>query len=96
MPRCSSCGVEFTRDAVYCQQCGRPIRDVKTKQLVLNSERLVEKVREPLREGNVTRMTVKDERGNLLLDLPVAVGVVWLVLAPLPAAVGAIAAVATK
>jgi uncharacterized membrane protein YvbJ len=96
MPYCSSCGAELTKDAGYCHRCGKPVTKVMTEQFTLDSEKLVEKVKELVHEGNVTRITVRDEKGNLLLDLPVAVGVVGIVLAPLLAAVGAIAAIATR
>jgi hypothetical protein len=39
---------------------------------------------------------IKDEKGNVLLDMPATAGLVGVVLAPLLAAAGAIAAVATK
>ena len=96
MPYCSSCGTELTKDADYCHRCGKPVRNVKTEQFTVDSEKLVEKVKELVHEGNVTRITVRDEKGSLLLDLPVAVGVVGIVLAPVLAAVGAIAAIATR
>lgn len=53
-------------------------------------------MKELIHEGNVSRIMAKDENGNLLLDIPVTVGVVGLVLAPLLAAAGAVAAVATR
>jgi len=96
MPYCNSCGAELIRDSAYCRMCGKPVKSVTTEQFTLRSEQLVEKVKELLREGNVTRIVVKDERGSLLLDLPITVGVVGIVLAPLLAAVGAIAAIATN
>ncbi len=96
MAYCSSCGAELVKDAAYCHGCGKPTKDIKTEQFTLDSDRLVEKVKELIHEGNVGRIIVRDEKGTLLLDLPVTVGVVGLVLAPLLAAAGAIAAVATR
>ena len=96
MPYCNSCGSELVKDAAYCHRCGKSVKNVKTEQFTLDSDKVVQKVKELLHEGNVTRIIVKDEKGNLLLDLPVTVGVVGLVLAPLLAAAGAIAAVATR
>ena len=96
MPYCSSCGTELAKDAGYCHRCGKPVRNIKTEQFTLDSDKLVEKVKELLHEGNVTRIIVRDEKGSLLLDLPVAVGVVGIVLVPLLAALGAIAAIATR
>jgi uncharacterized membrane protein YvbJ len=96
MPYCNSCGAELAQDSAYCHRCGRPVRSVRTEQLKVDSDKLVGKVKELLHEGNVTRIVVKDEKGTLLLDLPITVGVVGIVLAPLLAAVGAIAAIATN
>ncbi len=96
MSYCAGCGATLVEDAAYCHRCGRATKGVKTEQFVLNSEELVQKVKELIHEGNVTRIIVKDEKGNLLFDLPVTVGVVGLVLAPLLAAAGAVAALATK
>lgn len=96
MPYCSSCGAELVKDAAYCHSCGKSVKDVKVEHLTLDSDKLVQKIRELVREGNVTRIVVKDDKGNLLIDLPVTVGVVGLVIAPLLAAAGAIAAVATR
>ena len=96
MPQCTSCGADLAKDAAFCHRCGKSVKNVKTEQFTIDSEKLVQKVKELIHEGNVTRIVVKDEKGNLLLDLPMTVGVVGLVLAPLLAAAGAIAAVATK
>ena len=53
-------------------------------------------MKELLHEGNVTRIIVKDEKGNLLLEIPATIGVIGVVLAPWLAALGAIAAIATN
>lgn len=95
MPYCSSCGAELARDSAYCHRCGKPVKSVRSEQFTVDSDKLVGKVKELLHEGNVTRIIVKDEKGSLLLDLPISVSVVGIVLAPLLAAVGAIAAIAT-
>jgi hypothetical protein len=58
-------------------------------------ERLVARVRELIREGNVRRIIVKNEEGRTLVELPMTVGVVGALLAPAWAALGAIAAVVT-
>jgi uncharacterized membrane protein YvbJ len=96
MPFCTSCGAELVSDAEYCHRCGRRAKGVKVEQFTLTSEKLVEKMKELLHEGNVSRIMVKDDKGNMLLDIPVTVGVVGVVLAPLLAAAGAVAAVATR
>ncbi len=57
---------------------------------------MVDKVRELLHEGNVTRLIVKDEAEKTLLEIPVTVGVVGVVVAPWLAALGVIAALVTN
>jgi hypothetical protein len=93
---CKECGARLAPGARYCSRCGRSVLPVRVEEFTINSDKLVEKVRELLHEGNVTRVIVKDEKGNTLVDMPATVGLVGVLLAPLLAAVGAVAAIATK
>ncbi len=68
----------------------------ETEEFKLNSDEIVKKVKEIIREGNARRIIVKDEKGNSILEIPVTVGVVGALLAPYLAAVGGIAAVVTN
>ena len=54
------------------------------------------KVKELIHEGNVRRIIIKDEHGNTFMEIPVTVAAVGVILAPVVAAVGAIAAMAAK
>jgi len=96
LPYCKSCGAASAQDPLYCHRCGKAVRDVKVEEFSVSSDRLVEKVKQLLHEGNVTRVIVKDEKGTVLLDMPATAGVVGIVLAPLLAALGAVAALATN
>jgi hypothetical protein len=58
----------------------------------LHGENLVKKVKELIVEGNVTRITITDKNGKDIASFPLTIGVVGLLLAPVLAAVGAIAA----
>lgn len=62
----------------------------------VSADNLVKRVKELLHEGNVRRISIKDEEGKVLLEMPVTVGVVGVILAPWLAALGAIAALATR
>jgi hypothetical protein len=53
-------------------------------------------VKELIHEGNVRRIIVKDETGRILLEIPVTIGLIGVVLVPWLAALGAIAALATR
>ena len=52
-------------------------------------------VRRILDEGNARRIIIK-QKGKTIVEVPLTIGVVGAVIAPLLAAVGAIAAVATE
>lgn len=67
-----------------------------TEEFSINSEELISKVKQLINEGNVRRIIIKGEDGKTLIELPVTIGLVGVVLAPMLAAVGAIAALATK
>jgi len=58
----------------------------------LHGENLVKKVKELIAEGNVTRITITDKNNKDIASFPLTIGVVGLLLAPVLAAVGAIAA----
>lgn len=58
---------------------------------VLGKE-LVDKVAELVREGNVRRIIVKDEKGNTFIEIPLTVATVGVIAAPVLAALGTIAA----
>ena len=47
-------------------------------------------------EGNVRRISVKNKEGKTIVELPLTIGVVGAALAPLLAAVGAMAALVTE
>jgi hypothetical protein len=58
-------------------------------------EQLVTTVEQLLHEGNVRRIIIKHE-GHTMLEIPLTIGVVGVLLAPLLAAVGAIGAAVTN
>ncbi len=58
------------------------------------ADQLVEAVKRVVHEGNVRRVIIKQE-GRTVAEFPLTVGVVGAVLAPVLAAVGALAAVLT-
>jgi hypothetical protein len=58
---------------------------------VLGKE-LVDKVGELIREGNVRRIIVKDDKGHTFIEIPLTVATVGVIAAPVLAALGTIAA----
>ncbi|OHD55031.1 MAG: hypothetical protein A2Y33_14580 [Spirochaetes bacterium GWF1_51_8] len=57
---------------------------------------ILDKINEIIKEGNARRIVIKNEKDEVLVEFPLSVGAVGVVLAPLFAAVGAIAALVTK
>jgi hypothetical protein len=55
-------------------------------------EQLLKKIKELIAEGNVRKIIIKDKNGKELITFPLTIGVVGAVLAPVLAAVGALAA----
>ena len=67
---------------------------VQTSEFRVQGEHLVSRIKEILHEGNVRRIIIKNEEGRTLLEIPLTIGVVGAVLAPVWAALGALAALA--
>jgi hypothetical protein len=65
-----------------------------TESFKVAADQLVDAVKKLLHEGNVRRVIIKQD-SRPIVEFPLTVGVVGAVLAPVVAAVGAIAAVIT-
>lgn len=97
METCRRCGSNLVEGASYCHSCGAAVdKNTTTQEFSVSADELTKKVKELLHEGNVRRIIVKNEDGKALLEIPVTAGVVGVLLAPWLAAVGVIAALATK
>jgi hypothetical protein len=59
-------------------------------------EKLLSKMKELIQEGNVRRITIRNEEEKVLIEIPLTIGVVGAALFPVWAAVGAIAALVTS
>ena len=68
----------------------------KQETFTVKGEDLIKKVKELVHEGNVRRITIKDKSGKSLVTFPLTIGVVGAIIAPVLAAVGAIAALVTE
>jgi hypothetical protein len=71
-------------------------RSSKTETFSIKGDRLVEKFKQLIHEGNVRRIIIKEKDGSVLVEFPLTVGVVGTVLAPVLAAVGSIAALVSE
>jgi hypothetical protein len=68
----------------------------KIEEFKINGEEIVAKVKELIKEGNARRIIIKNEKDEVIVEFPLTIGAVGVMLAPILAAVSAIAAVVTK
>ena len=68
----------------------------KWEEYRVDGDRVVTKIKELIREGNVRHIVIKNEEGRTLIEFPVSVGLAGALLLPMWAAVGAVAAMVTK
>lgn len=68
----------------------------RTEEHKVRGENLVAKVKELIREGNIRRISIRNEDGKELIEIPLTLGVVGTLLLPAWAAIGAIAALVTN
>lgn len=64
------------------------------EQFKVKGEKLITRIKELVHEGNIRRIYIKNEKGETLIEVPLTFGVVGTLLAPVWAAIGAIAALA--
>ena len=75
-----------------------PVKRERTwsEEIVVAGNQLVDRVKELVAEGNVRRLIIRKPNGESLMEIPltagVAVGGVFTVMAPILAALGALAA----
>jgi len=62
----------------------------------VKGKELIDKVEELINEGNIRRIIIKDEKGNTFIEIPVTIGLLGALCAPILTAVGALAGVAAN
>jgi hypothetical protein len=67
-------------------------KKVRTEEFQVSGEKLVAKIKELIEEGNIRRITIKDQEGDTLIEVPLTLGVVGAIIVPVWAAIGALAA----
>lgn len=68
----------------------------KRSQFNVSGDDLLKKIKDLIHEGNVNRIIIKNEAGKTYMEIPVTVGIIGTILAPILAAVGALAALAAR
>jgi len=70
------------------------------EEIEIAGSELVERVKELVREGNVRRLIIRTSSGELLMEIPLTAGVMvggaFTIVAPVLAALGAMAALLAK
>jgi hypothetical protein len=66
----------------------------RKEEFKVTGEMLMTRIKELVHEGNVRRILVKNEAGQVIAEFPMTAGVVGALLLPVWAALGAIAALA--
>lgn len=67
-----------------------------TEEFQVQGEQIVSKIKELVRQGNIRHISIKNEEGKTLVNIPLTLGVVGALLLPQLAALGAIAALVTN
>ncbi len=62
----------------------------------IKGQELLTKIEELIKEGNARRIIIKDDKGRTYIEIPVTVGLIGTLFAPVVAAVGALAGVAAN
>jgi hypothetical protein len=62
----------------------------------VKGQELIDKVEELIKEGNARRIIIKDDKGHTYIEIPVTVGVLGAMFAPVLTAVGALAGMAAN
>lgn len=70
--------------------------NVRFEEYKVDGDAVVAKIKELIHQGNIRRIVIKNEQGQILIEIPLTLGVVGAVLLPVWAAIGAIAALAVK
>jgi repressor of nif and glnA expression len=68
----------------------------RKEEFKVSGEEVVAKIKELIKAGNIRRIILKNEKEETIMEIPLTFAVVGVVIAPVLAAVGAMAALLTK
>jgi hypothetical protein len=71
-------------------------RKSRKEEFKLNGGELIDKIKKLIHEGNIRRIILKNDEGKTIVEFPLTLGVVGAAIAPMLAAIGAIAALVAK
>lgn len=64
------------------------------ESIKVTADKLVETIKMLIHEGNVNRIIIKNEKGDTYIEIPVTIGIISTILAPVMTAVAALASLA--
>lgn len=89
-----------TKEQLLSEDAQNQQEQVHTEEFEISGDQVVAKIKELIRQGNIRRIVLQTQEGKTLFELPLTIGltgaVAITVLAPVLAAVGALAAVIAK
>ena len=65
------------------------------EEFKVNGEEVISKIKEIIKAGNVRRISIKNEKGETVIEVPLTFAVVGVLIAPALAAIGAVSALLT-
>lgn len=65
------------------------------EEFKISGDKLLQTVKKLIKEGNARKITIKNEKQETLLVIPLTVGAIGVIIAPVLAAIGALAALVT-
>ena len=68
----------------------------QVEEFKVKGDELLGRVRELIKEGNARHLTIQNSDGKTIVEIPITIGVVGALIAPVAAAIGAIAALVTE
>lgn len=66
------------------------------EEFIVDGKDVIKFVKKIIKEGNARRIIIKDEKSKTLMEIPLTFAAVGAVIAPVLAAIGAMAAIITK
>ena len=68
----------------------------QVEEFKVKGDELLGRIKELIAEGNVRRLTINNSEGKTMIEIPLTIGVVGALIAPVAAAIGAVAALVTE
>jgi hypothetical protein len=71
-------------------------KKTRKEEFKVTGGEIIDKIKELIHEGNIRRITIKNETGETLIEIPLTLGLVGAAFVPVLAAIGALAALVAK